>query len=134
MPVLRQLLGAVAQNELQGIKRRATVAGFTLAAAFLVSLASVFAFLALFLWLLTQFEPWQAALIVVAALLLGALMVWLAGRLVAGGASRSRSRSNVRMQAMLDEAARNTSRDDVSVPAITTALALGFAIGRRISK
>ena len=134
MAVLRQVLGAVAQKELKGMKRRALAAGFALAVAFLVSLAAAFGILALFLWLATRYEPWQAALIVVGALILGALLIWIIGRLVASSASRSRGRADVRMRAMLDEASLSMKTNETSLTAITTALAIGFAIGRRISK
>ena len=131
--MLSQVIKAVAQSELQVVKRRATAAGFALASAFLVSLALVFAFLALFLWLMTRMEPWLAALIVVGALLVGALMIWLLGRLVARSAA-SRTRADPQVQAIFDEASVAMKKDGVSVTAASTALAIGFAIGRRITK
>lgn len=133
--MLSQIVRALAGSELDGIRRKATEAGFALAAVFLASLAFVFGFVALFLWLMTLFAPWQAALIVGAALLAGALATWGLGRLVAGRRRRvARLRADAGLQALLDETARGVRKGDASMSFISTALAIGFAIGRRMSK
>ncbi len=131
--MLTKVLKVVAHSEVQAVKRRVTAAGFALAAAFLVGLALVFALLSLFLWLMTQLEPWVAALILFGGLIVGALLLWLIGKLIAQRAG-ARARKAPELQALLDEMSGFSKMDGVAVTAASTALAIGFAIGRRLTK
>lgn len=132
--MLRQVLGAVARNEIQGLKRRSVAAAFGLASAFLISLALIFGFIGFFLWLVTLYQPWKAALIVGAVLLIGALALWLMGKITTRSVSGAHAQRNADMEAVFDEASAAMKTDEASLTAVSAALAVGFAIGRKISK
>lgn len=129
-----QILRAVARSELEGVKQKTASVGFLIAATGFLILAASFLFLALFLWLTEQFEPWQAALIVVGALVSCAFLLLLVGKLLVRRRARSVNGSDARLSAMIDEASTNLTKEELSASAIGTALAIGFAIGRKISK
>jgi len=130
--MLRQFLGVMVHGEFEGIRRRMRRAALNLAALAFALLALFFAFVALFLRLAIAYEPWLAALIVGAILLLAALTLWGAGRI--GYAAASRRRSQTRARTALDEAAMALKAEDTSIAALAAVLAIGFAIGRGISK
>lgn len=130
--MVRQLLAAVARSEIDGLRRRVAVAGLGLVAVLLVALALLFLLVALFLWLSTEVEPWQAALIVAGVLSVLALLVWAVGLAAGRKASRARSRNSAQMQAAIDEASRAMKSDQLPTLAVGAALAAGFIFGRRI--
>lgn len=132
--MLMRILGAVARRELRGIRRRITALAFGLAGALVAGLALVFAFLALFLWLATRFEPWQAALIVVAVLFLIACVVWFAGRMVVRRAARSDNAAEAHIQAVLDEIGLGSTRTEAPFATVGSALAIGYSIGRKLPR
>ena len=133
MPV-GQIIGSLARSELEAVKRKTASVGFLIAATGFLFLAAFFAFLALFLWLREYFEPWQAASIVVGALVACALLMLLVSKLLGRRHTRSFEGSNARLSVMIDEASTKLKKEDITASAVGTALAVGFAIGRKISK
>lgn len=129
--MLHQVLGIFLRSEVESVRRRMRRVVFGGFIALLLLLAFVFAIVAFFLWLATHYAPWLAALIVVAVLLFAVLLLWAASQI--GGRERSRRRTEHQMQAALNAALAN-GKGETSLATVATALAVGFAVGRGLSK
>lgn len=95
-------------------------------------LAIGFAVAALFLWLATQMEPWQAALLAALAALVLAGIALLAGRSAARRPRRSEADVAAQVQAIMRQVSKEAGGRPVT--AVATALAAGVLLGRLLSR
>jgi formate hydrogenlyase subunit 3/multisubunit Na+/H+ antiporter MnhD subunit len=115
--------------ELRRLRAR-LVAGAIALAALLIAVG--FALAALFLWLATRMEPWQAALLAALAALALAGIALLAGQ----SAARRRRLSEADLAAQMEAVMAQVSKEaeDKPMTAVATGLAAGVVLGRLLSR
>lgn len=115
--------------ELRRLRGR-LVAGAVALAGLLLALG--FAVAALFLWLATRMEPWQAALLAAFAALVLAGIALLAGRSAARRPRLSEADLAAQVQAVMAQVSKEA--DGKPMTAVATALAAGVVLGRLLSR
>jgi membrane protein implicated in regulation of membrane protease activity len=115
--------------ELRRLRAR-LVAGAVALTGLLVALG--FAVVALFLWLTTRMEPWQAALLAALAALALAGIALLFGRSSARRPPLREADLAAQIQGIMAQVTKDA--DGKPMTAVTTALAAGIVLGRILSR
>jgi hypothetical protein len=140
--MLEDLISAFVRSQFGDVRRRTTGAVLEAGALGLTGLSVVFMAIALFLWLATQLEAWQAAVIVAVVLLLLAAALMLAGRSLLRRRTRQRQNdmaSGLEALAALMPQGRadpqgKTAAEEPGVAIVGAALAAGLLLGRSVKR
>ena len=140
--MLEDLISAFVRSQFGDVRRRTTGAVLEAGALGMIGLVVVFLSIALFLWLATQLEAWQAALIVAAMLLLLAVVLMLAGRSLLRRRARQRRNdmaSGLEALAALipkghTDPQGKTAEEEPGVAIVGAALAAGLLLGRSVKR
>jgi hypothetical protein len=140
--MLEDLISAFVRSQFGDVRRRTTGAVLEAGALGMIGLAVVFLSIALFLWLTTRLEAWQAALIVAVVVLLLAAALMLAGRSLLRRRDRQRRNDMASgleaLSALLPQgrtyAQGKSATEDPGVAIVGAALAAGLLLGRSVKR
>ena len=133
--MLNQALNLLVKREVADLRRR-SAGGLLLVAGFMLfSLAGLTGLGALYLFLSTRIEPWQAASSVSALLVLLGSILALAGRAKVRRHHKMKQEVDAYMNALLSSSSM-TGKDgkEASIGMVTLAAVIGIIIGRQIRK
>lgn len=134
--MLGQVLSLLLKREVADLKRR-SAGGVLIAGGFmLLSLASLVGLAALYLWLSTRLDPWQAALAISVLLALLGGIIMLSGRSMVRRQHQMKQELDAYFKTLMNTAEKNVKPDKVGSPLSIVALAAiaGIVIGRKVRK
>lgn len=133
--MINQVLNLLLKREVADLRRR-SAGGLLLVAGFLLFLlAGLLGLVALYLYLSTRIEPWQAALIESALLVLLGSILALAGRAKVRRHHKMKQELDAYMETLLSSSGvPEKNGKEASIGMVTLAAMVGIIIGRQIRK